>query len=116
MRKGEEEKRTRGEAEKRKRRRGEEKRRGEEEKRRREEEKRRREEEKLRRAGASPQELLVLRTLSLGFLRSHKQKQKHNREFCNFSWHNEHEDLLDRYRGPAAQTGSLSIDVLYMTA
>ena len=38
-----------------------------------------------------------------------------NREFCNFSWHNERDDLLDRYRGPA-NPGSLSIDVLYLAA
>lgn len=38
-----------------------------------------------------------------------------NREFCNFSWHNERDDLLDRYRGPT-NPGSLSIDVLYLAA
>lgn len=38
-----------------------------------------------------------------------------HREFCNFSWHNEPDDLLDKYRGPPA-TGQLSIDAVYFTA
>lgn len=38
-----------------------------------------------------------------------------NREFCNFSFHNDDDAGLDRFRAAARKVGTLSIDVVYYT-